>query len=158
MNQTLSSRIKFIFKDKENAIEEIVYIKGIEGALNPENTIAKDHVLKGFSWKPTERPKSKKDAIGSSGKPKPKAKAKAVASKIVAGAKTTAPIKPPATTAPMVKPKITLGKDSLNLDKKLPQVKPADTANFGIKPILPKKDSVQVKKDSIQVKKVVGKM
>jgi len=151
MNQTLSSRIKFIFKDKENAIEEIVYIKGIEGALNPENTIAKDHVLKGFSWKPTERPKSKKDAIGSSGKPKPKAKAKAVAGKTVAGAKTTAPTNKPSTTAPAVKPKITLGKDSLNVDKKLPQAKPADTANFGIKPILPKKDSVQVKK-------VVGKM
>jgi lipopolysaccharide export system protein LptA len=151
MNQTLSSRIKFIFKDKENAIEEIVYIKGIEGALNPENTIAKDHVLKGFSWKPTERPKSKKDAIGSSGKPKPKAKAKAVASKAVAGAKTTTTTNKPSATAPAVKPKIILGKDSLSLDKKLPQAKPADTTNFGIKPILPKKDSVQVKK-------VVGKM
>jgi len=158
MNQTLSSRIKFIFKDKENAIEEIVYIKGIEGALNPENTIAKDHVLKGFSWKPTERPKSKKDAIGSSGKPKPKAKAKTVAGKTVAGAKTTAPTNKPLTTAPVVKPKITSEKDSLNVDKKLPQAKPADTANFGIKPILPKKDSVQVKKDSVQAKKVVGKM
>ena len=158
MNQTLSSRIKFIFKDNENAIEEIVYIKGIEGALNPENTIAKDHVLKGFSWKPTERPKSKKDAIGSSGKPKPKAKAKAVAGKTVAGAKTTVPTNKPATAAPVVKPKVTLGKDSLNVDKKLPQTKPADTTNFGIKPILPKKDSIQVKKDSVQVKKVVGKM
>ncbi|KRT16942.1 hypothetical protein ASU31_04450 [Pedobacter ginsenosidimutans] len=158
MNQTLSSRIKFIFKDKENAIEEIVYIKGIEGALNPENTIAKDHVLKGFSWKPTERPKSKKDAIGSSGKPKPKVKAKTAAGKTVAGTKTTGPVNKPSTTAPAVKPKITLGKDSLNVDKKLPQAKPADTANFGIKPILPKKDSVQVKKDSVQLKKVVGKM
>jgi len=158
MNQTLSSRIKFIFKDNENAIEEIVYIKGIEGALNPENTIAKDHVLKGFSWKPTERPKSKKDAIGSSGKPKPKTKAKTVAGKTVASAKTTAPTNKTSTTAPAVKPKITLGKDSLNVEKKLPQTKPADTANFGIKPILPKKDSVQVKKDSVQVKKVFGKM
>ncbi|QNR84860.1 LPS export ABC transporter periplasmic protein LptC [Pedobacter riviphilus] len=156
MNQTLSSRIKFIFKDKENAIEEIVYIKGIEGALNPENTIAKDHVLKGFSWKPTERPKSKKDAIGSSGKPK--AKVKTVVGKTVTGAKTTAPANKPSTTATAVKPKITLGKDSLNLDKKMPQAKPADTTNFGIKPILPKKDSVQVKKDAVQVKKTGGKM
>jgi lipopolysaccharide export system protein LptA len=151
MNQTLSSRIKFIFKDKENAIEEIVYIKGIEGALNPENTIAKDHVLKGFSWKPTERPKSKKDAIGSSGKPKPKAKTKTVVGKTVAGAKVASPAGKPTTTTPFVKQKSALGKDSLNVDKKLPQVKPADTTNFGIKPILPKKDSVQVKK-------VVGKM
>jgi len=151
MNQTLSSRIKFIFKDKENAIEEIVYIKGIEGALNPENTIAKDHVLKGFSWKPTERPKSKKDAIGSSGKPKPKAKTKTTVGKTAAGVKAANPTGKPSTTTPVVKPKSALGKDSLNVDKKLPQVKPADTANFGIKPILPKKDSVRVKK-------VVGKM
>ncbi|QDW28007.1 hypothetical protein FFJ24_025490 [Pedobacter sp. KBS0701] len=158
MNQTLSSRIKFIFKDKENAIEEIVYIKGIEGALNPENTIAKDHVLKGFSWKPTERPKSKKDAIGSSGKPKPKAKAKTVMGKTAGGAKAASPAVKPSTTTPVVKPKSTLGKDSLNVDKKSLQVKPADTTNFGIKPILQKKDSVQVKKDSVQVKKVVDKM
>nr|WP_315422475.1 OstA-like protein [uncultured Pedobacter sp.] len=157
MNQTLSSRIKFIFKDNENAIEEIVYIKGIEGALNPENTIAKDHVLKGFSWKPTERPKSKKDAIGSSGKTKPKAKAKAIAGKTVVGVKAASPAGKPS-TIPVVKPKNTLVKDSLNVDKKLPQAKPADTNNFGIKPILPKKDSIQVKKDSAQVKKVVGKM
>jgi len=156
MNQTLSSRIKFIFKDNENAIEEIVYIKGIEGALNPENTIAKDHVLKGFSWKPTERPKSKKDAIGSSGKTKPKAKAKAIAGKAVAGTKTTTTANKSAASA--VKPKITLGKDSLNVDKKLPQAKQADATNSGIKPILPKKDSVQVKKDSAQVKKAVTKM
>ncbi|MGQ7854218.1 OstA-like protein [Pedobacter sp. WC2501] len=156
MNQTLSSRIKFIFKDKENAIEEIVYIKGIEGALNPENTIAKDHVLKGFSWKPTERPKSKKDAIGSSGKTKPKAKAKAIAGKTVAGAKTTTTVNKSA--APAVKPKITLGKDSLNTGNKSPQAKQANATNSGIKPILPKKDSVQVKKDSAQVKKAVGKM
>ena len=156
MNQTLSSRIKFIFKDKENAIEDIVYIKGVEGALNPENTIAKDHVLKGFSWKPTERPKSKKDAVGSSGKAKPKGKTKTVAGKSPVATKATKPAKTVPTT--IVKPKITTGKDSLNLDKKLPQTKPADTSNFGIKPILPKRDSTLTKKDSIQLKKVAGKM
>ncbi|WP_412467320.1 OstA-like protein [Pedobacter sp. KLB.chiD] len=152
MNQTLSSRIKFIFKDKENAIEEIVYIKGIEGALNPENTIAKDHVLKGFSWKPTERPKSKKDAIGSAGKPKNKVKAKTIAGKTVKGAKrlATSANKPSIKTS-AVNPKITLGKDSLKVDQQSPQSKPADTTNFGIKPILPKKDSSEVKKP-------VGKM
>ncbi|GAA4212354.1 hypothetical protein GCM10022289_43140 [Pedobacter jeongneungensis] len=159
MNQTLSSRIKFIFKNTENAIEDIVYIKGVEGALNPENTIAKDHALKGFSWKPSERPKSKKDAIGSSGKPKPKAKAKTVAGKpVVAGAKTAVPAGKSASNVPIAKPKIVPGKDSLNVDKKLPVSKQADTANFGIKPILPKKDSVQVKKDTLQVKKPAGKM
>ncbi|RBQ04599.1 OstA-like protein [Pedobacter miscanthi] len=158
MNQTLSSRIKFIFKDKENAIDNIVYIKGIEGALNPENEIAKDHALKGFSWKPSERPKSKKDAVGSAGKPKPKIKAKTVAGKTLAGAKTTVPAAKSISGVPATKPKITLRNDSLKLDKKLPQNKPADTANFGIKPILPKKDTTQVKKDTTQVKKLAGKM
>lgn len=152
MNQTLSSRIKFIFKDKENAIEEIVYIKGIEGALNPENTIAKDHVLKGFSWKPTERPKSKKDAIGSAGKPKIKAKAKTGVGKTVKGAKPLATsASKPSTKVPAVNSKTKLVKDSLKVDQKSPQSKPADTTNFGIKPILPKKDSVQVKKAANKV-------
>ncbi|WP_293742550.1 OstA-like protein [uncultured Pedobacter sp.] len=152
MNQTLSSRIKFIFKDKENAIEEIVYIKGIEGALNPENTIAKDHVLKGFSWKPTERPKSKKDAIGSAGKPTIKAKAKTVVGKTVKGTKSLATsASKPSTKVPAVNSKTKLVKDSLKVDQKSPQSKPADTTNFGIKPILPKKDSVQVKKAANKV-------
>lgn len=162
MNQTLSSRIKFIFKSKENAIEDIVYIKGVEGALNPENEIAKDHVLKGFSWKPTERPKSKKDAVGSAGKPKAKLKPKAVAGKIQAGklpvsTKGVTPAGKTTTTPTVAQPKTTVIKDSVNLDKKLPQAKPADSANFGIKPILPKKDSTQVKKDTTQVKKAGGK-
>ncbi|RYD73273.1 MAG: hypothetical protein EOP55_17340, partial [Sphingobacteriales bacterium] len=85
MNQTLSSRIKFRFKN--NDIDEIVYINSIEGALNPENKVPKDNVLKGFSWKPKERPKSKKEAIGSLGikKATPKTPAKNTATKSVAG-------------------------------------------------------------------------
>jgi len=129
MNQTLSSRIKFVFKD--NDIQNIVYIKGVEGALNPENTVAKDNVLKGFSWKPTERPKSKKDAIGSSGKTK--VKAKVPVNKPIAATK--------AASEKVLPPKTTLSKDSLNQKKPIPkQISPADTSNFGIKPIFPKKD------------------
>lgn len=163
MNQTLSSRIKFIFKSKENAIENIVYIKGVEGALSPENEIAKDHVLKGFSWKPTERPKSKKDAIGSAGKPKAKIKPKAAAGKIPAGkspigTKGPNPAGKTATPQAVTQPKIAVAKDSLNLNKKLPLAKPADSANLGIKPILPGKDSTKVKKDSTVVKKASGKL
>jgi hypothetical protein len=146
MNQTLSSRIKFIFKKDENAIEDIVYIKGVEGALNPENKIAKDHVLKGFSWKPTERPKSKKDAIGSAGKPKPKAKPKAKTP--VVNGKATASQKP-GTQAPTTAPdnvKNTARQDSLSKKNVLPKTTTIkDTSNFGIKPILPKKDSTTVK-------------
>lgn len=132
MNQTLSSRIKFIFKD--NDIDDIVYIKGVEGALNPEVKVAKDNVLKGFSWKPTERPKSKKDAIGAAGKAKPKAKPKTPVNATATKGKT--PLQPLSSKKEVLK-------DSLI--KKIESAKPiskSDTTNFGIKPILPKKDSL----------------
>ncbi|RDC57442.1 hypothetical protein DU508_09825 [Pedobacter chinensis] len=141
MNQTLSSRIKFIFKDNENDIEDIVYIKGVEGALNPENKIAKDHVLKGFSWKPNERPKSKKDAVGSSGKAKPKANLKTLPPKTTLANKTTTPSKNTVSLSLTKKVGALNEKINLNLDKNLPEGKPLDTANFGIKPVLPKPDS-----------------
>ncbi|MFW0715814.1 OstA-like protein [Pedobacter sp. N23S346] len=136
MNQTLSSRIKFVFQDNENDIEDIVYIKGVEGALNPETKISKDNVLKGFSWKPKERPKSKKDAIGSSGKAKPKTKSKvtAPAKPKVAGKAVTK-----ASSLPVKKVK----KINLNINKNLPAGNLLDTVNFGIKPILPKADSLK---------------
>ncbi|WP_421946152.1 OstA-like protein [Pedobacter sp.] len=127
MNQTLSSRIKFTFKG--NDIDDITYIRSIEGALNPENKVPKDNVLKGFSWKPKERPRSKKEAIGSSGKPKPKAKA-AVAK--------------PLATKKLAIPKATI----ISNDKNVPKVvAPKTTAKTDsllneIKPILPKKDSI----------------
>ncbi|MCZ4245347.1 OstA-like protein [Pedobacter punctiformis] len=126
MNQTVSSRIKFVFK--ENDIEDIIYIKSIEGALNPENTVNKDNVLKGFSWKPKERPKSKKDAIGSAmKKAKPKLPAKKTTTPTTGtAAKTGAP---PASKVTAPKPSI------------------SDTANFGIKPIFPKKDTTRVIKE-----------
>lgn len=138
MNQTLSSRIKFIFQDNENDIQDIVYIKGVEGALNPESKVSKDNVLKGFSWKPKERPKSKKDAVGSSGKAKPKTKRK-----------TTIPVKPNVagknTTAgkAVSVPAKTIKAVNSNLNKNLPVGNLLDTANFGVKPILQKADSLK---------------
>lgn len=128
MNQTLSSRIKFTFKN--NDIDDIVYINSIEGALNPENKVSKDNVLKGFSWKPKERPKSKKDAIGSSGVKKPKPKVPVI--------KTSA--KTPAT-------KPSAGKAGTATKTTVPKVvsKVDSAANFGIKPILPKTDSTSIK-------------
>ena len=124
MNQTLSSRIKFTFKN--NDIDDIVYINSIEGALNPENTVAKDNVLKGFSWKPKERPRSKKEAIGaSSNKAKNKPKTPVTKSAATKSAPSKVPVtQKPATVKPVSKT------DSL--------------PNFGIKPILPKKDSTKV--------------
>ena len=145
MNQTLSSRIKFVFQDNENDIEDIVYIKGVEGALNPETKISKDNVLKGFSWKPKERPKAKKDAIGSSGKAKPKPKGKTVIAN-KSGTKPAINIKPAVTPDKSAikivdQSKVKAVKDTVNTKRNLFQAKPADTSNFGIKPILPKKSN-----------------
>lgn len=141
MNQTLSSRIKFIFQDNENDIEDIVYIKGVEGALNPENKIAKDNVLKGFSWKPKERPKAKKDAVGSAGKTTPKAKTPPA--KIVLAGKSVRASKNIPVNSAAKKQAIPTGKVNFNLNKNVPLANPLDTVNFGIKPILPKVDSLK---------------
>ncbi|WP_231427229.1 OstA-like protein [Pedobacter sp. Leaf250] len=137
MNQTLSSRIKFIFQDNENDIEDIVYIKGVEGALNPDGKVAKDNVLKGFSWKPKERPKAKKDAIGSAGKVR--AKPKTALPKTNLANKGLTPAKSTASKVPVKK---TVA-PNFNLNKNLPLANPLDTVNFGIKPILPKADSLK---------------
>jgi len=141
MNQTLSSRIKFIFKDNE--IQELLYIKAVEGALNPDNTIKKDHVLKGFSWKPTARPKSKKEVIGSA--------LKKTGQKVKPKSGQVSPVlKPAAKTAkPPILQKTASAPDST---KTLKHTIASDTSNFGIKPILPKKDSIN------QVKKVPEKL
>ena len=139
MNQTLSSRIKFIFKDDENDISDIVYIKGVEGAMNPEVKVAKDNVLKGFSWKPTERPKQKKDAIGSSGKVKTKTKPKVIVKKPIVNGK---PIVTPKPVTKISLPKISLGKDSLSLQKAIKETIPAVMSDLKIKPVLPKIDSL----------------
>lgn len=139
MNQTLSSRIKFVFKDNENEIENYVLINGIEGALNPDNTVVKDLTLKGFSWKPKERPQSKKDAIGSSGKAK--TKPKATVKKPQNKSKTTTP---KAKTPEAVIPKTIAAKDSVDLNKNLPAQKPNPTKGE-LKPILPEKAPVQLK-------------
>ncbi|MET4082523.1 lipopolysaccharide export system protein LptA [Pedobacter sp. UYP30] len=144
VNQTLSSRIKFTFKDKD--IDDVVYIKGVEGAINPDSEVAKDNVLTGFSWKPKERPKSKKDAITPSPviKVAPKAKGKQTP-KTEKGGKLV-PKEKQIEAKPKNMPEDAVQKvnvDSLKLKEVPPKVilKP-DTNNFGIKPILPKKDTV----------------
>ncbi|TDG35194.1 hypothetical protein EZJ43_14950 [Pedobacter changchengzhani] len=148
VNQTLSSRIKFVFKD--NDIQDILYIKGVEGALNPDNTVKKDKTLTGFSWKPKERPISKKDVIGSA------LKKKSTNKTVV---KATEKAKPGAKehkkASPIIeKPKVTLKQDSVIKEPVLKEKLKIDTANnFGIKPIFPKKDSVSKEKV-----KVVGKL
>lgn len=68
MNQTVSSRIKILFKDKE--ISHILTVKEPEGIRVPITELKEDVLLTGFTWKPELRPLSKKEVI--SGKPKTK--------------------------------------------------------------------------------------
>ncbi len=71
MNQTVSSRIKILFKDKE--ISRIVTIREPEGVRTPVLELKEDVFLTGFIWKPELRPRSKKDAINGTIKAKPAA-------------------------------------------------------------------------------------
>ncbi|KEQ30037.1 hypothetical protein N180_11455 [Pedobacter antarcticus 4BY] len=76
MNQTISSRIKVIFRDSE--IQDVVPIKDVEGATTPVEDLKEDVILTGFIWKPELRPRSKKDIVNFKppAKPKPAAKSK----------------------------------------------------------------------------------
>jgi lipopolysaccharide export system protein LptA len=70
MNQTVSSRIKIMFKEK--AISKIVNIRDPDGVRTPIAELKEDVFLTGFTWKPELRPLSKKEVIN--GKPKKSAK------------------------------------------------------------------------------------
>lgn len=72
MNQTVSSRIKILFKNKE--ISRIVTIKEPEGVRTPVSELKEDVFLTGFTWKPELRPRSKKEVINGRAKAKPAAK------------------------------------------------------------------------------------
>lgn len=83
MNQTVSSRIKILFKNKK--ITKLAAIKDPEGARTPMAELKEDVILTGFIWKPELRPLSKREAI--LGKPKPKGTMKPGQAKPVAGKK-----------------------------------------------------------------------
>ncbi|MHA4893243.1 OstA-like protein [Pedobacter sp. PWIIR3] len=68
MNQTVSSRIKILFKNKQ--ISNILAIRDPEGVRIPIAELKDDVKLTGFSWVPELRPLSKKEVI--TGKPKSK--------------------------------------------------------------------------------------
>lgn len=69
VNQTVSSRLRFKFFEKE--LTHIVTVREVEGAVDPIDKIGKDPLLTGFIWKPELRPLSKADIIkGVVAKPK----------------------------------------------------------------------------------------
>ncbi|WP_207424227.1 OstA-like protein [Desertivirga brevis] len=63
MNRTLSSRMRLQFEN--NKVQEVMVIRKPEGKYHPIEKINKDdEILKGFIWKPNERPKSKEEILG----------------------------------------------------------------------------------------------
>lgn len=82
MNQTVSSRIKFTFKDKE--LSKVTLFREIEGKTDPIDQLPKVTLLTGFIWKPELRPTSKADIIkGVPAKKKVAPKGKSTAPKTV---------------------------------------------------------------------------
>jgi len=70
MNRMLSSRIKVLFKDDK--LKDIISILKPEGSYYPIDEIPADEdILKGFIWKPKERPQSKEEIIPSLAAKKP---------------------------------------------------------------------------------------
>lgn len=104
MNQTVSSRIKILFKNKE--IARIVTIKEPEGVRTPIPELKEDVFLTGFIWKPELRPRSKKEVING------RAKAKATAKKPATTGKGTA-VKGAAKTPAMTTKPNTTTKDTI---------------------------------------------
>ena len=74
MNQTISSRIKVLFKNKE--VTKILAIRDPEGVRTPMAELKEDVKLTGFTWQPELRILSKKEAIN--GKAKGKSTSKPV--------------------------------------------------------------------------------
>lgn len=121
MNQTISSRIKIIFK--KNEISDVVPIKDVEGATTPVADIKQDVILTGFIWKPELRPRSKKDITN----PKPQAKVKPLPKKPLKPAdpkdKTIDAIKAKIPGAAGLLDQVTKGVNPLKLNQKVDSLK-----------------------------------
>jgi lipopolysaccharide export system protein LptA len=77
MNRMVSSRIKVLFEN--NKLRDIISIRKPEGNFYPMDKIPPDEsILKGFIWKPKDRPQSKEEIIPSLRKSGTKPKVKAV--------------------------------------------------------------------------------
>ncbi|WP_295672891.1 OstA-like protein [uncultured Mucilaginibacter sp.] len=84
MQRSLSSKIRADFKD--NKVTNMGFYTKPENKYGPLNKFTEDDkILKGFIWKPKDRPVSKESIIPSFGKKKKKAEAKAAAAKAVKG-------------------------------------------------------------------------
>ncbi|MEJ7778630.1 MAG: OstA-like protein [Daejeonella sp.] len=86
LNHQVSSRMKMIFQDGK--LSSITSIRAVQGSTTPMDEITEeDKILKGFIWKPKDRPKSKEEIIPQLAKKesKPKTPVKSVPKKAVPG-------------------------------------------------------------------------
>jgi len=101
LNHQVSSRIKMNFKDGK--LRGINFIRAVQASTKPMDKLTEeDKILKGFIWKPKDRPKSKEEIIPQLAKKdsKPRAAAKGVPVKAVP-AKTTSSKTTPAKSTPV---------------------------------------------------------
>lgn len=160
MNHSITSRMRLLLKNNE--VTDLAYLTKDDHSYAPINKVKEDEkILKGFIWKPKDRPVSKESVLPSynrkpdtTKKVKPPIAGEPRAKKMYAGkngSKAPADIKAVADSTIKKPPGITAGKDTTNALKNLPGVKgKVDTASKT--PLL--KPGGSVKKDSIQLPKV----
>jgi lipopolysaccharide export system protein LptA len=140
MQRSLSSRIHITFKDSK--VTTLVFMAKPEHRYGPlEKFTEDDKVLKGFIWKPKERPVSKEAIIPSLNKNAPvkndknkagvKSKVPAGNGKDIKAAKDTSATKPGNLNLPTIK----TAKDSTS--KQLPAVKTAKDSTLKLLPVKP---------------------
>jgi lipopolysaccharide export system protein LptA len=162
MQRSLSSRIRVDFKD--NKATNLAFYTKPENRYGPLDKFKEDErILKGFIWKPKERPVSKESIIPSYHKKKP-APAKPAPGKSKTG---KTPLKKPpggkavkdsTVNAPPGKmPVLKTGKDSTvkTLPGKIPALKTGKDSTLKTDTV--KTPAVKPKKDSVIVKPVTGK-
>jgi lipopolysaccharide export system protein LptA len=170
MSQTVSARIKILFKNKE--ISDLLTIKDPEGVRIPVKEMTEEKMLTGFIWRPEFRPLSKKEVIMGKAKAKPgSTKEKSTVKKItVKNGKAVETIinKAKTLTPDSLKKKVTLPDSVPNLSPKIDSlqkkapalpIKPGsvpakvDSLSKKLNPIIKKADSVLKKDLSVPLKK-----
>jgi lipopolysaccharide export system protein LptA len=148
MSQTVSARIKILFKNKE--ISDLLTIKDPEGVRIPVKELTEEKMLTGFIWRPEFRPLSKKEVIMGKTKAKPvSTKGKSTVKKIT--------VKNGKAVETIINKAKTLAPDSLKKEVALPDSVPnlsgkIDSLQKKAPPLPIKPRSVPAKVDSLSKK------
>ena len=159
MNHSITSRMRLLLKNNE--VTDLAYLTKDDHSYAPINVKEDEKILKGFIWKPKDRPVSKESVLPSynrkpdtTKKVKPPVAGEPRAKKMYTGkngSKAPTDVKAAADSTIKKPPGITAGKDTTNALKNLPGVKgkPDSTSKA---PAL--KPGSSVKKDSIKPPKL----